>query len=150
MAEFEYIASVTNGELKIPQSKRLKEDAKQFEGKQVIIKLYEHKNNKRNTFNRFYWGYVIRPILKGLTDVGYNTDEIDEESVHQYLKNRFLSKDIHNEDGEVLTIQGSTKKLSNIEMMEYIDEVIQWSAEFLGVIINFPWDSLGENEKYNL
>lgn len=150
MAEFEYIGSVTNGELKIPQSKKLKADAKEFEGKQVILKLSEHKNNKRNTFNRFYWGYVIRPILKGLTDVGYNTDEIDEDSVHQYLKNKFLSKDIHNEDGEVLTMQGSTKKLSNMEMMEYLEEVIQWSAEFLGVIINFPWDSLDENEKYNL
>lgn len=150
--ELEYIASVDeSGNIKIPQRKKLNKEIKEnFSGKQVTIIFKEYKKSRRHAFNRFYWGLVIRPILNGLRDAGYQTDEIDEESVHNYLKNRFLIKKISNEEGEFLEIQGSTRKMSNTQMLEYLEAVIQWTAEFLGIIISFPWEALDKEETYNL
>lgn len=149
--ELEYLGSVDQDGLKIPQSKKLKKDVlEHLAGKQVVLTIKEYKKSRKHTFNRFYWGVVIRPILIGLRDAGYQIDEIDEESVHSYLKNRFLTKDIHNEDGEVITMQGSTRKMTNTAMLEYLEAVIQWAAEFLGIVISFPWEILKEEETYNL
>lgn len=150
--ELEYIGMVDDeGILKIPQRKKLnKELAENFKGKQITILFKENKKSRRHVFNKFYWGLVIRPILVGLRDAGYQTDEIDEESVHNYLKGRFLTKRISNEEGEFLDLQGTTRKMTNTQMLEYLDAVIQWASEFLGIIINFPWEALDTEETYNL
>lgn len=150
--ELEYLGTITEqGEMKIPQSKKMKAEAAElFKGKQIIITIKESKKSRRHVFNRFYWGVVIRPIFKGLYDIGYNTSEIDEESVHAYLKGRFLTKRIANDEGEFIELQGSTRKMTNTQMLEYLEQVVQWAAEFLGIQINFPWEILKEEETYNI
>jgi hypothetical protein len=40
--------------------------------------------------------------------------------------------------------------MTNTQMLEYLDAVIQWASEFLGIIINFPWEALGETETYTI
>lgn len=149
--ELEYIGSVGPDGLKIPQSRKLKKELiENFQGKQITITFKESKKSRRHVFNKFYWGLVIRPILAGLRDAGYQTDEIDEESIHNYLKGRFLTKRIANDEGEFLELQGTTRKMTNTQMLEYLDAVIKWASEFLGIIINFPWEALDKEETYNL
>lgn len=149
--ELEYIGSVSEDGLKIPQSKKLKKEVvENFKNKSVTITIKENKKSRRHVFNKFYWGLVIRPILNGLRDAGYQTDEIDEESVHSYLKSRFLSKRIANEEGEFIEMQGSTRKMTNTKMLEYLDAVVQWASEYLGITISFPWETLDEEETYNI
>lgn len=150
--ELEYIASVDDkGNIKIPQRKKLNQElVENFKGKQITITFKEHKKSRRHVFNKFYWGLVVRPILNGLRDAGYQVNEIDEESVHNYLKGKFLNKRIANEEGEFIEMQGTTRKMTNTQMLEYLDAVIQWASEFLGIVINFPWEALDKEETYNL
>jgi hypothetical protein len=150
--ELEYICSVTpSGEIHIPQSKVLKREvAENFTSKQITLTIKEYKKSRRHTLNRFYWGYIIRPILKSLREAGYATGDIDEESVHVYLKNKFLSTKVMNEHGEFLEMPSTTKKLTNTKMLEYLEDVVRWSVETLGLELTFPWEILKENETYNL
>ena len=150
--ELEYLGTITEqGEMKIPQSKRMKAEASElFKGKQIVITIKESKKSRRHVFNKFYWGVVVRPIFKGLYDIGYNTSEIDEESIHAYLKSKFLTKRIANDEGEFIELQSSTRKMTNTQMLEYLEQVVQWAAEFLGIQINFPWEILKEEETFNI
>lgn len=85
-----------------------------------------------------------------MKDNGFEVDEIDEESVHSYLKNKFLSKRIANDDGLFIDLQGTTKNITNTAMLEYLEAIIRWAATFLGIEILFPWEVLSKEDTYNI
>lgn len=98
----------------------------------------ESKNNRSIQQNRYYHGVVVPIVKDGLRDVGFSEIRTSEDA-HEVLKYLFLKKRIVNEEtGEVIEKLGSTAKLSTIEFNEYVDEIIRWSAEYLGIQIPLP------------
>jgi len=106
-----------------------------------IIKI--DKANKRSLpQNAYYHGVIIPLVLEGLKDIGYNEIRSHEDA-HEVLKYLFLKKQIPNENtGEVVEILGSTAKLTTTEFNLFIDQVIQWAAEYLNVQIPLPNEQL--------
>lgn len=131
--------SVSDGRLILTNRKRFDEDVKQFEGKRVEVVISKLNKRKSNNQNAFLWGVVYPCALRGFQDAGHSG--LNNDDMHEYFKERFLTKGkdiIHPLTGEVKTIAKTTTILSTTEMMEYIEEIARFCAEYLNTIIPEP------------
>jgi hypothetical protein len=124
------------GALSIHNRQRLLEWAKQYPGKNVVIK-FERKGSKRSSpQNRYYWGVVIREITIRLRELGHQW--LNDEDVHDMMKLKFNHEQIVSEEGEVLELPKSTTALTKTQFAEYVDNIRMWAAGFLGIDIPDP------------
>lgn len=109
-----------------------------FRGKRVQITV-EKVRSKRSIFqNSFYWAVVCPCVQLGLYEAGWSEIKTPVNA-HDRMKELFLKKSVVNEKtGEVHESIGSTKELTKSEFMDYIAEIQQWAAEYLGVVIPDP------------
>ncbi len=98
----------------------------------------ESNNNRSNPQNAYLHGVVIPLVFDGLRDAGFD-DVRDKEDAKLVIKTLFLTRKIHNpENGDTIPIIRKTSELTTTEMMQFIDEVIKWAAEYLNVQIPLP------------
>lgn len=91
--------------------------------------------------NAYYWGVVVDMVKDGLIDNGYQG--ITAEDAHELIKSMFLKKQIVSEQtGEVLEFYRSTAELTTWEFSQFIDQIAQWAAEYLGIAIPLPNEEL--------
>ena len=90
---------------------------------EVTIKRYRAKRSDAQ--NKYYWGVVVQMIAD---ETGNNKD-----MTHDGLRSMFLI----DKTGKMPVIR-STTSMTTKEFMEYIDTVVLWAAEFLGVIVPPP------------
>ena len=101
----------------------------------VTIESNKHRSSEQN---KYYWGCCLPLVRDGLKEAGYREVKTNEDA-HEVLKYLFLKKRIPNEEtGEVIEMLGSTAGLTTVEFNAFIEEVIQWAAEFLGIQIPLP------------
>lgn len=130
---------VEDGKLKLSYRKQFDQDIKLFEGKRVEITIRKAKKIRTNPQNAWYWGCIIPAVLQGLTDVG--NAGLTSDEVHHFLKDRFLPDGktiLIPESGEQIVISKTTTTLSTTEMMDYTNQIIQFAAEMLNVVIPDP------------
>lgn len=124
-----------NGTPKIYHKKELDEWFKNNAGKDFRIKV-ERKRKKRSTpQNAFYWAVVVPMIKDRLNELGH---EFNDDDTHDALKAKFNTVEIINKDEVSDEIVKSTTKLTTVEFMEYLDKVMRWASEFLGIVIPEP------------
>ena len=149
MKALTYIGSVLpDGTIKLPKRLRA-EVGKAFAGKEVVVTFARPKKTRSSEQNRYYWGVVVRMVCEAFNEIGnpVNADnQEDIQSVHEFLKRRFLQPEIFvDANGEAHEIGWSTSRLTTSQMMDYIAQVQQFAAEFLNVIIPDP----GEQAEIN-
>jgi hypothetical protein len=103
-----------------------------------IVTIAKAKKQRSLNQNAFYHGIVLNEVKDGLINMGFERHMLDHETIHEMLKAKFLKKDVANEEGQFITIIQSTASLSTVEFNDFIAEIQQWAAEFLGVVINDP------------
>lgn len=102
--------------------------------------LVSIKSIKQRTLlqNAYYHGVVVPLVKDGLREAGYNEVKTNEDA-HTILKHLFLKKKITSEkSGEEIIIAGSTAKLKTVEFNAFLEEIFQWSSEYLNVVIPAP------------
>lgn len=88
--------------------------------------------------NAFYWGVVVEMVRDGLRDAGFEGVK-SKEDAHEVMKALFLKRSVVNVNtGELVMIHGSTADLLTQQFNEYINQVLQWAAEYLGIVIPLP------------
>lgn len=93
----------------------------------LTITVEKYKSKRSLASNRFYWK-IIDLINK---ETGNDKDEI-----HTFFKKKFLPKEFTDyETGDIYMSYNSTAKLNTKEMSEYLDNVIRFTAEFFGIVI---------------
>lgn len=99
---------------------------------------FEAANKRSNPQNRFLHGVVFPIVCDGLRAAGF--DEIKTpEDAKAVVKELFLKELFANhKTGECLTRTKKTSELTTIEMMQFIEDVQKWSAEYLGCVIPDP------------
>lgn len=99
--------------------------------------LTAKKVNKRSdNQNRYYWGCCVAMIRDRMIELG---NEVDSELVHDFLKDRFNSKEIFDKNGTIIgSIGDTTTKLNKSEFEEYLEKVKRFAAEVLDIIIPDP------------
>lgn len=96
-------------------------------GDYLFVTIEGKKNKRSLASNRFYWK-IIDLINK---ETGNDKDEI-----HTFFKKKFLPKEFTDyETGDIYMSYNSTAKLNTKEMSEYLDNVIRFTAEFFGIVI---------------
>lgn len=94
--------------------------------------------NRSLSANGYYWMILTDYVQPGLYDTGWREIKTKDDA-HFFVANLFLKQRIVNEEtGEVIERIKSTSGLSVKEFGEYLEQIIQWSAEYLGVVIPEP------------
>jgi ADP-heptose:LPS heptosyltransferase len=105
---------------------------KTLKPKKYDISIKQHRENRSNPQNRYYWG-VCLTILSQHT--GFTTEEM-----HEHLKNRFLPVFKTLPTGEQVRISGSTAELDTAKFEEYLETVKQFAIQELDCLIPDPSD----------
>ena len=139
MKEIRAIGRTKDGKLDLFNRKRMEEELSLFPNGEVEI-LIKRRHRRSNPQNRYYWGVVVEEIRLRLIQLG---NKFDADTIHQFLKSKFAPVPIIDLDGTVIdNLPGSTAKMNKDEFGEYLDSIIQWSAEFLQISIPLPSASL--------
>jgi hypothetical protein len=100
------------------------------------MEIKEKKKKRSNSQNGYLWAVVNQMVCRRLIDLGH---DVSIEETHDFLKASFNYKELVNEDtGEVFKIPRGTSELSTKEFSEYIERVVRFGAEILGIIIPLP------------
>lgn len=126
---------VENGKLILDSRERMEKYVSGLKG-QVLVIIKKAKKIRSNKQNKYYWGVIIKTLGEF---TGYEPEEM-----HNALKWKFLKI----ENNNLLSVR-STAKLSTLEFMNYIEQIIRFAAE-LGVVIPDPesvdYETLDEYE----
>lgn len=128
-----------------PRSKArwLREQIQLFGGGKVVITM--ERPTRSLAQNRFYWGYVIRPIRIAMLDAGI---EASSEAIHQHYKRKYLDPDIHEmvdpTTGEVQSYRTyTTTNLSETDFHDYVELIkMDEAIRTLGAYIPDPGEDV--------
>jgi NinB protein len=135
--KYTHYGNIKDSKLFIINRKIFDKDMASMDGKQVEIVVSPKKKTRSNQQNRYYWSVVVGLIKEGFVNMGH--EDITAENTHDFLKARFLSKEVVNEQtGEVLNIPTGTADLTTTDFMVFIDKCSKFAAEYLNVIIPEP------------
>ncbi len=127
----------TDSEAKVTSGRVLRkyfDQLKPNKNYKVIIKEAGRRTLPQNSF----FHAILPDIQKGLYDMGFREVKTTEDA-KIVVKNLFLKTVIKNEEtGEEIPIVRETHKLSKMEMMEFLDEIIQWCSQYLNIVIAHP------------
>jgi hypothetical protein len=138
--KIEIESKVLNGKLEKNRD-LISEVIQSLEGKDITITIEKKKKKRSNPQNSYYFGLVIPMMKQGF----YNSlgEHVGTDEIHTFLKNRFLFKEIVNEqNAEIIKMPQSTTELSTIQFEEYLDKIREFGLEFLGINIPLPNDTL--------
>jgi lipopolysaccharide biosynthesis regulator YciM len=95
------------------------------------------KSNRRsNQQNRYYFGLVVPMIKEAFYNMGH---DLTTGETHEFLKSKFNSKEIVNEQtGEMIELPKSTAGLNKESFSNYIEQIQRFAATFLGINIPDP------------
>jgi len=123
------------GKLLMAERDMLLDWCRQHPDKHIELEIKVRRKQRSTLQNAYYHGVIVQLVCKGLRDMGHDVDEVE---THEFLKGKFNSMKIVNEDSVVEEIPQSTSKLTTTEMMDYIAKIQMWAAEFLGINIPDP------------
>lgn len=96
---------------------------------------FTERSNKQN---KYYWKVIVPAVKNGLRHIGWDEIKTNDDA-HEFIKDQFFKRTLVNhETGERKDIPGSTGNLTPREFNEFIEAVVKWGAEFLGIQIPFP------------
>jgi hypothetical protein len=128
-----------NGIFHIQNRERLKEWARLYPNKQVVVKIEKRGSKRSSPQNRYYHGVVVQEVKLGLINIGY---DMTAEEVHFFLKSKFNPVEIPNKEGEVIELPGTTTNLTKTQFGEYIERIAIWASEYLSIRIPQPNENL--------
>lgn len=82
---------------------------------------------------------VVKLIQERLVELGH---EVMEMQTHEFLKGKFNYRTVELEDGHSLDLPCSTKDLTTVDFMIYVEKIQQFASELLGVYIPDPNEQL--------
>lgn len=123
-----------DGQLILRNKAHILKEIEPFGNAELEITIQKKKITRSSQQNRYYWSVVVSMIQQRFKELGH--EGITRELTHEYLKGRYLFKEVINEaTGEVLKLPLSTTELSKEEFGEYLDQVIKFAAESLEIFI---------------
>lgn len=132
-----HYGNIKDGKLHIINRKIFDADIERMGDKQVEIVIYPKKKTRSNQQNAYYWSVVVAMMKEGFAKMGH--EDVTSENVHDFIKSRFLLKEIVNIDtGEVVNMPTGTSNLSTTDFMVLIEKCMKFSGEYLNTIIPEP------------
>jgi hypothetical protein len=95
---------------------------------------------RTNPQNQYYWGVVVPKVYDALRDAGFDAVKTKDDA-HEIMKALFLK--VKEEKGGI-NIEKilSTTELTTIGFAQFLMNIFQWAAEYLGIAIPEPNEQL--------
>ena len=123
-----HLAQVLNNQMVFTDRNKLDLDLSVYEGDTIVVEISKNIPRSDN-LNKYYWSVVVAIPAKHL---GY-----EKEEMHETFKEKFLyKKEFLN--GKWYKVVRSTTKISNKEMVTYIDQIKRFCTQEFGVYIPDP------------
>lgn len=112
----------------------------------ITVTVKRKRKTRSLPQNAYYWGVIIETLYTYFSD--WSPGEWTRESVHVYLKERFLPiifeidrpAFVVPDTGEQIVAPYSTTKLSTADFAAYVDTITAWAAQDLQIFIAEPND----------
>lgn len=98
----------------------------------VVLTVEDDKGKRTTPQNSYYW-LCLTMMGDGLKDLGWEPNKCTKEAVHDMVAREFLTVDEPGLSGVLLRRVKSTTELNTKEFSEYMDHVIRYAAENIGV-----------------
>ena len=136
----EFISSIKNGKLQPSVTVQMLKMFQGFEGRKVRISV-EKLSSKRSHQQNAYLHLLFHIFTEALNDLG---NEFTMIEVKELCKFKFAKTDVMNEKtGEVIGERvKATSEMKKGEMVEFIDSIIRWAADYFKIILPYPNESL--------
>lgn len=123
------------GTLKLHKPKVFAASLRKWKDGEVSIRVEKRHATRSLNQNAWYWSQVVGLVAE---HTGYTADE-----VHEFYKAKFLPRTMNfqNGNGEVVAefiTGGTTTHLNKIEFGEYCEQIREWAASTLDVVIPNP------------
>lgn len=123
-----------DGQLILRNKAHILKEIEPFGNAELEITIQKKRITRSLPQNRYYFAVVVTMIQERFKELGH--EGITKELTHEYLKGRYLFKEVINEaTGEVLKLPLSTTELTKSEFSEYIENVIKFASESLDIFI---------------
>tara|TARA_R100000388_G_C7231142_1_gene154751 strand:- start:440 stop:823 length:384 start_codon:yes stop_codon:yes gene_type:complete len=123
-----HVAKIINGQIVFTDKNKLDAELQSFENQSVTVTITKNIPRSIN-INKYYWSVVVNVPANHL---GY-----DKEEMHETFKDKFLYKKEFIND-EWVKIKLSTTKITNAQMIEYIDRIKRFCTQEFGIYIPDP------------
>lgn len=109
------------------------------------VKIKQKQKDRSLKQNAYYFSICVPMVREGLYELGYRNIKTNDQA-HSIVKNLFLKRShVIEETGLTIEEIPSTADLSTMQFNEYIENIIQWGAEYLGIQIPYPNEKLELN-----
>lgn len=104
----------------------------------AYVVTIESRKKRSGNQNAYYFGVVVPMVTEGLKQAGFDAVRTREDA-HLVMKSLFLKHHFTNPDtGEAIEWIGSTKSLKTVEFNLFLEQVWQWAASYLNLVIPSP------------
>lgn len=135
--KYEFNMVSDGGKYRVVNRKLFAQCLASFRGKPITLTVERKKKKRSSPQNRFFHGPVLDILQAGLIDAGFN-EARSKEWVKDLIKYKFLKYETVSEHGEPMEAVRHTSELTTSEFMDFMADVTQWAAEYLGVEIPDP------------
>lgn len=105
------------------------------------IYLLDKNKNRTLSANRYYFGVVLKTISEHM---GEKNLGITIEDLHEVLKGKFNAKVVLI-DGEAYEIGETTKKMTQDDFVNYVEQIREWALDNLNCYIPNPQEVIKED-----
>ena len=127
---------ISNGRLILHDRQGFNDTVSHSRDMDVVVTIEKKRVKRSLDANAYYRGVAVVLITEALIELGH---DVTTREVHEFLKAKFNTKEIVNKmTGQVEMMPVSTASLNSSEFNEYLQKIIIWAAEFLGVVIPEP------------
>lgn len=123
-----HLATIIHGQLVFSDKVKLDNHLQEYENESVTVSITKNIPRSMN-MNKYYWSVVVKIPAE---ELGY-----DKEEMHEVFKDKFLYKKEFIND-EWIKIKLSTTKITNSQMIEYIDRIKRFCTQEFGIYIPDP------------
>lgn len=102
------------------------------------VSIHKERANRSSPQNRWYWGCIVPRVAAGLEECW--GEKMSHDETHEWLKAKFNSRVMVNrKSGEVVgRTPQSTATLDVAQFSEFVEKVIRFAGESLGIEIPQP------------
>lgn len=99
------------------------------------VRIVKYRRRRSDAQNRYLWAVVYPVLAQGISEAWGET--LSPEQAHEWAKVEFLSRPlIDHATGESHGfVVGHTPPLNTKEFSEYVEKIIRFAAETLGVLV---------------
>ena len=119
-------ATIKKGKLILNNKQQFQDQLKEFEGKEVVIKIAERNNNRTKDQNSLFWKWI--DIIS--KETGYTKEETKE-----LISYKFLRRERIDEEGYTEVYLKGTSTLSKQEFSDLMNNVSYWTNSTLNITL---------------